>query len=100
MRRFFSFWWTCAKRAFWGNTAFANDWQWLIGIPVCSAVVIWASSKFQFSELTTGWPIMDGVVGAFAAFVVTWLAAFLVRLVNAPIVLYDEQRRIAEGAVA
>jgi hypothetical protein len=33
MRRFFRFWWLCAQRAFWGNTAFANDWQWLIGYP-------------------------------------------------------------------
>jgi hypothetical protein len=93
-------WWTCARRAFWGNTAFANDWQWVFGVPLCSAVVVWLSSKYQLSDLTTGSPIGDAFLAALAAFIVTWLVAFFVRLLNAPVVLYDEQKRTAEGAVA
>jgi hypothetical protein len=100
MRRFLSFWWMCAKRAFWGNTAFANDWQWVFGVPVCSAVAAGLNNKLHLSELTTGSAIADVFLAALAAFIVTWLVAFLVRLLNAPVLLYDEQRRIAESAVA
>jgi hypothetical protein len=100
MRRFLSFWWTCAKRAFWGNTAFANDWQWVFGVPICSAVAAGLNNKLHLSELTTDSAIADVFLAALAAFIVTWLVAFLVRLLNAPVLLYDEQRRIAERALA
>jgi hypothetical protein len=92
MRRFISFWWRCLRTAFRGNAAFANDWQWMFGIPVCSGIANSIASQRGMTELSTGYPIADGFLGALAAFVVTWSVAFLVRLVNAPVGLYHEQK--------
>ncbi len=86
----------CARKAFWGNTAFANDWQWVFGVPVISGLVGFLAANKGASELTTGYPILDGILTAFGAFVVTWSVAFLVRLFNAPALLYRE----AKGASA
>jgi hypothetical protein len=91
MRRFISFWWQCACKAFWGNTAFANDWQWVFGVPFISGLSIWAVAKFGAAAASTGSPIADGLLGAFGAFVVTWTTAFFARLFNAPVQL-DRQK--------
>lgn len=99
MGRFFSFWWLCARRAFWGNTAFANDWQWVFGIPVLAFGAGLLNSRYQVAELTTGSPIVDAFLAALAAFVVTWLAAFFVRMLNQPVVLYDELKEIVDSTV-
>jgi hypothetical protein len=47
---FFSFWWMCAKKAFWGNTAFANDWQWVFGVPAVTGLVGFLASNKGASE--------------------------------------------------
>jgi hypothetical protein len=90
MRRFFSFWWQCARIAFWGNTAFANDWQWLFGVPAASGLAAFVASRRGATDLTTTYPILDGILAALAAFIITWVVAFLVRLLNAPVQL-DKQ---------
>jgi hypothetical protein len=95
MRQFFSFWWQCIKLAFWGNTAFANDWQWLVGFPLL-AVIVWLADRWwgegavSFrTDTATG-----ALAAAGAAFVITWFFAFLIRLFNAPITLFrDRQER-------
>jgi hypothetical protein len=94
--RYFCFWWQCAKLTAYGNAAFANDWQWLLGIPICAGVSIWLTSKFHVTELTTGHPILDGVVGAAGAFVVTWFTAFVGRFSNAPVTLYHQEKSRAD----
>jgi hypothetical protein len=73
MRQFFKFWWLCVRIAFRGNTAFANDWQWLFGVPVCSGLAAFVARQQGISELTTGNAIADAVLAALGAFVVTWL---------------------------
>jgi hypothetical protein len=100
MRRFFAFCWLCSKRAFWGNTAFANDWQWLVGYPAM-AIILWLIGAYyaEFSgriEVT----LATGVLGAFAAavvaFLITWIASFIARFLNAPIMIYCEQKERAD----
>jgi hypothetical protein len=98
MRRFFSFWWLCLRTAFRGNSAFANDWQWLFGIPACSALYVLAAGKRDAPDLTTGYPIADAFLAALGAFAVTWLIAFAVRLANSPASLYYEEKRRADLA--
>jgi len=88
IRRFFAFWWQCARTAFWGNAAFANDWQWVFGVPICSGIVTFLASQRGATELSTGYPIGDGFLAALGAFVVTWTVAFFVRLFNAPVALF------------
>ena len=100
MRRFFAFWWECARTAFKGNSAFANDWQWLVGYPT-TAVILWIIGYFYAElsgkievTLTTG---ALGALGAAAiAYFITWLAAFVVRFLNQPAQLFDEQKSRAD----
>jgi hypothetical protein len=96
MRQFFQFWWRCIRIAFRGNTAFANDWQWLLGVPICSAIAVYFARKLGIAELSTGNAIADGFLAAFGAFVVTWLFAFAVRIANAPVILYYEEKKKAD----
>jgi hypothetical protein len=81
MRKFFSFWWLCAKRALRGNAPFANDWQWLFGYPAI-AIVIWLIGAYYAElsgrievTLTTG--AFGAFVAAVIAYVITWLVSFL-----------------------
>jgi hypothetical protein len=46
--------------------------------------------------MTTGSPALDSFIGALAAFVLTWLVAYTVRLFNAPVVLFHEQKDRAD----
>lgn len=81
---------TCAKRAARGSSAFANDYQWLFGIPLCSGLAIWLAARFHVTDLSTGSPILDGVLGAGGAFVVTWFVAFVARFLQEPVKLFYE----------
>jgi hypothetical protein len=96
MRRFFSFWWLCARKAFWGNTAFANDWQWLFRIPTLSGFAGFLASNRGATDLSTGLPILDGFLAALGAFAVTWTVVFLVRLFETPVALFHEQKERAD----
>jgi hypothetical protein len=98
VRNFLRFWWLCIARAFWRNAAFANDWQWMFGIPVVSAVlaVIAARKGIPVTELTTGNLIVDAFVIAIAAFIITWVVAFCARLIHIPGVLYYEEKNRAD----
>jgi hypothetical protein len=96
MRRFISFWWMCAKQAFWGNTAFANDWQWMFGIPAATAAGALLARVMGVRELTSGNAIFDVFLAGLVAFIITWLVAFVVRLASAPVTLYYEERDRAD----
>src|SRR5688572_18680187 len=100
MRKFFGFWWTCTKRAFWGNTAGANDWQWVFANPLWQSIGSAAGSAFG-AFIATHWrgaPLVspDTPIGVFLGglfgFAATWLAFFVVRFLNAPIILFQEQK--------
>lgn len=107
MRRFFAFSWLCLKRAFPGNAAFANDWQWAFGSPLVSgfsglailalgALTPSIARHLHLDSGTTGYPPIDSLIGALAAFLLTWLISFLVRLALAPSALYYEQLERAD----
>lgn len=89
MRRFFTYWAKCAQIAWAGSAEFANDWQWLFGVPVVSGVAGYIAAQRGETTLSTGYPIIDGILTALGAFIITWLVAFLVRLVRAPVMLDD-----------
>jgi len=100
MRRFFSFWWQCARTAFWGNAAFANDWQWLLGYPI-TAASLWILGYFYAElsgriEVTLATGALGALAAAFVAYVITWLASFIARLFNAPVILFYEQKDRAD----
>lgn len=97
VRRFFSFWWICTKRAFRGNTAFANDWQWFFGVPACLWLFTFVASYSGATDTTTGHPILDSFLVGLGAFIVTWTIAFIVRLLNMPAVVFHEEKDRADG---
>ena len=82
--QFFCFWRKCAGMAAHGNAPFANDWQWLIGYPAVAAF-LWLVGFFYgvFSGWATG--AIAGLVVAALAFLITWGAVFVSRLLNAPV---------------
>jgi hypothetical protein len=91
-REFLAYWWQCTQDSVRGLSQFANDWQWLFGIPAVSGVAGYLTARQGRTAITTGHPILDGVLAAFGAFVVTWLMAFFVRLFNAPVAKDRKQR--------
>lgn len=108
MRRFLSFWWLCVRTAAGGNSTFANDWQWVFGNPAVSAFGTLAIvalggiapsvfARFGVTEMTTGMPALDSFLGAFAAFLITWLIAFVFRLFYAPVTLFHQQKDRADA---
>lgn len=104
MRKFFSFWWLCTRRAFWGNATFANDWQWVFGNPIVStfgaavgALIPAVAQRLGVVGLTTGIPTLDSFLGALAAFIVTWLVSFFSRLLNAPVLLFHQEKLRADA---
>src|SRR5438874_1914511 len=101
MRRFCTFWWLCARTAFWGNAAFANDWQWLVGYPIMAAV-LWVIGYFYAEvsgriEVTLATGALGALAAAFVAYIITWSAAFVVRLLNAPVVLFHAEKERADN---
>jgi hypothetical protein len=96
MRRFFSFWQLCVRRASRGNAAFANEWQWLIGYPA-TATILWILGYFYAElsgriEVTLSTGALGALAAAFIAYMITWVG----RLLNAPVILYDEQKDRAD----
>jgi hypothetical protein len=45
MRRFLCFWLDCARIAIRGSVVFANNWQWLFGIPIVAGILGFISAK-------------------------------------------------------
>lgn len=111
MSRFLRFWWRCVSVAGRGNIAFANSWQWLFGFPIFSGIIGFIASRVGVASVTTGSPILDGLLISLGSFLATWSIAFIVRLVNAPVMLFyaekeradrlDEiKRQLANGAIS
>jgi hypothetical protein len=94
MRDFFCFWWRCVRIGAHGSSAFANDWQWLLGIPALSVAALYLASYWGVTNLSTGLPILDGVV--ITAFVITWVVAFSGRTLNAAVTLFQAEKDRAD----
>jgi class 3 adenylate cyclase len=97
--QFFCFWRKSAGMAAHGNAPFANDWQWLIGYPAVAAF-LWLVGFFYgvFSGWATG--AIAGLVVAALAFLITWGAVFVSRLLNAPVLLIRSEQERASAAEA
>src|SRR5260370_16092482 len=96
MRRFCSFWWTCVTQAFRRNTSFANSWPWMFGVPAASFLASYVASVMGVAEVTSGNAILDAFLTALVAFIITWLVAFILRLIAAPAALYNEEKDRAD----
>jgi hypothetical protein len=93
-RQAIRFWRDCICFAIRGSSAFANDWQWIFGIPLATGLSTTIATWRGVSELTTGHPIVDGIIAAFGAFLFTWLfAVFLRTLKAAPTMFFREKDR-------
>jgi hypothetical protein len=92
MRKILLFWWECGKRAASGASQFANDWQWLVGLPLLGAAAYVVNRYYGEGALTFS---QDTTLGAFEAaaiaFCFTWIAKFVFALFAAPAEMYQEK---------
>ena len=108
MRRFFAFWCQCIRLASWGNTAFANDWQWAVANPIWQSIggTVGAAIGTSVAHYWKDAPVISpetaaGVLlGGLAGFVITWLIVFAARLFSVPATLYYKEKDRADGLAA
>jgi hypothetical protein len=106
MGKKFNFWWTCIKLAALGNSASANDWQWVFANPIWQSIggMVGAGLGAFASRYWRGAPMMspDTPIGIFLGglfgFAFTWLILFIMRLIREPAKLYHEQKDRADAA--
>lgn len=93
MRTTFNFWAECTKIAARDSVAIANDWQWLIGFPALAAILVVVKRAFAggISVVIDQNTALGALEAAGAAFVITWTVAFVVRLLHAPVVLFNAE---------
>ncbi len=95
MRAFCSYWWRCIRIAAKGSCEFANDWQWLFGVPVLAGflVMLTGEPEIKFIEHT----ILNGMLAAATVFALTFGIRFLYMLIAAPVKLDVEmEQRVRE----
>src|SRR5437899_1034488 len=100
MHRSILFWWRCLVKARRGSAAFANDWQWLIGIPAL-AFLLWFFRTYvsgDTQQLLSGATAFGAFVVALIAFVLTMAASFVVRIFVWPPNFYYEEKDRADRA--
>jgi hypothetical protein len=94
MRRFFCFWWRCAKLAARGTVPLARSWWWLLAIPIIGALRYLAADR-STEMILPNHPILDPILDAMlftvTGFIVICGAAFVIRLFNTPAVLFHQQ---------
>jgi hypothetical protein len=98
MRRFFSFWWRCAKQAAHGCIPAANDWQWLVGFPLL-ALILWLVNQWYGEGTLTFSPAtaLGALEAAAAAFILTWIFIYAVSFIRAPVALYHSEKDRADA---
>ena len=96
MRKYARFWWGCANLAARGPTIDANNWQWLIGIPLVAGLASYLFNPIDIAKMAVSHPILNSLIVAAAAFAATWLVSFLVRCAKHPADMYFEQRTRAD----
>src|SRR5262249_17574852 len=85
MRRFFAFWWFCIRQAFWGNSFFESEWHWAFGNAMSALLVPGVLAAVSGTAAwITGSSILDISLTALVAFVIAWIAGFLIRLISLP----------------
>ena len=72
-----------------GTVEFANDWQWIFGVPALAAFAAAYLSKPEDGVIIAHHPIWDSFLVALLAFIITWAIVFFWRLmVVAPYQMY------------
>jgi len=92
----------CVVNARQGSTAFANDWQWLVGFPALAAI-LWFFRAYLSNDtqhLLSGTTAFGTFMAALIAFLLTMLACFVIRLFIWPPILYYEEKDRADAAKA
>lgn len=87
------FWKTCVCLAAKGASPFANDWQWFFGYPVYTYITgttLFAAIVGNRTGMITGHPGWDTLIAGIAAFVLTWLVAFIGRVVTVAATKFNE----------
>jgi hypothetical protein len=101
-RQILEFWRECLKRALRGNNPIANDWQWVIGIPLATFVLWSLGEKYPGLKSWIEAGVVNGAIAtvgtAFLAFVITWIVAAVARLLAEPAVRYWTQKDRADTA--
>src|ERR1700730_7969492 len=85
------FWWACIKRAARGGSAFANNWQWLVGFPALAAIISlgWLGEGAVSISTDTALGALESAV---AAFLITWSVAFVARVFSSASNFYYEEK--------
>jgi hypothetical protein len=97
MRRFFAFWWFCIRQAFWGNSFFESEWHWAFGNAMSALLVPGVLAAVSGTAAwITGSSILDISLTALVAFVIAWIAGFLIRLISLPPEYYYRQTERAD----
>jgi hypothetical protein len=107
MRQFLSFWWRCVRLAARGNAPHANDWQWLFASPLwqSTGATVGAAIGGLLKSIWSNAPVItpDTVIGVFlgglAGFIITWILAFVIRLVIVPVELFYSEEKRANDAL-
>ena len=81
---FWTYWRPLAKKAAADACAFGNDWQWLIGVPAFAALLYFAKDWLG-PDPVNAQTVLGALLLAAAAFAITWLGSFAVRLARAPV---------------
>ncbi|MFN7902017.1 MAG: hypothetical protein ACK5O1_04180 [Holosporales bacterium] len=86
------FYYRCIYEAAKKTCSFANDWQWLFGIPFFIWAFTFISQRWLNDGQSISFPDTNTPLGslgvALGAFCITWLVGFLYRLIKAPFILY------------
>jgi hypothetical protein len=105
MGKKFNFWSMCLRRARQRSSPFANDWQWAFGVPFWQ----WAGGTSFFTgfarylessghgSMSAGYPVLDGIIVAAAAFGVTWAVGFVLNIFRSASDFYYEEKDRADA---
>jgi hypothetical protein len=105
MGKTLKFLWLCIKRAFRGNAASANDWQWvvanplwqIIGSAVCAGLGAFVSRYWRGAPMMSPDTFLGVFLGGLFGFLFTWLICFIMRFIRTPARLYYEQKDRADA---
>ena len=67
--------------------------QWVWGVPAVAAITAGIASHYKKTPdmITSGSPIIDGLIAGFAAYLITWVVGFIIRFIKTPALLYGQK---------
>ena len=96
MGKIFNFWWRCVKRAAGRSSAFANDWQWFFSFPSLARLFGCPTARSaKLCHLNTD-TALGALAAAGAAFIITWIVAFIVHVFRITAEFYYGEKEKAD----